>query len=129
MKAVKKGESFEALAKKFSISPDAAEGGDIGFVPKGVIGVFDTVFNYKTGQISPVLKSSYGFHFIKVIDKISATQMNFEQAKKKIYEVISSEKQQAAFTLWLETAIKNAKIEKNEWLINKISVRTEGTQE
>ena len=127
--SIKKGASFESLAKKYSVSPDAAEGGDIGYVAKGVVSAFDNAFNYKIGQLSPVIKSSYGFHIIKLIDKRAAVLLTFEQAKDRIVKIILSQKQQEAFSEWLQNQVKKSKIERSEPLINKISVRTEGTQE
>ena len=56
--------------------------------------------------------------------------LTFEQARQKIIPRILSQKTtRKPLTQWLENAIKSAKIERNDALINKIIVRTEGTQE
>lgn len=127
--SLKTGASFEELAKKYSISPDASNGGDIGFISKGVVPAFDTAFNLRPGQLSGVVKSSYGFHILKLVDKRSAMLLTFDQAKDRILPRLLSKKQQESFNLWLENAIRSAKIERNDVLLNKLTVRTEGTQE
>ena len=127
--ALKSGSSFEELAKKYSISPDSAHGGDIDFISKGIVPAFDSAFNLHPGQLSVIINSSYGFHILKLVDKRSAMLLNFEQSKGKIVQRITSRKQQEAFNRWLENAVKTAKIERNDTLLNRLSVHTEGTQE
>lgn len=68
---VRRGESFDAVAKSASDGPEASRGGDMGvrlakdwpdlFI-KGVAGVPD-------GQISNIVKSPNGFHILKVIGR------------------------------------------------------------
>jgi peptidyl-prolyl cis-trans isomerase SurA len=68
---LRKGESFEAVAKSSSDGPEASRGGDMGgrlvvdwpdlFV-KAVAGVGD-------GQISNIIKSGNGFHILKVLGR------------------------------------------------------------
>lgn len=67
-----KGEDFAELAKKHSESPEAAQGGDLGFVAKGSLSelVFEEkAFNLAQGQISEPFETRLGFHIINVLDK------------------------------------------------------------
>ena len=68
---LRKGESFEALAKASSEGPEASRGGDMGgrlvndwpeLFLKAVAGVAD-------GQISNVVQSGNGFHILKVLGR------------------------------------------------------------
>jgi peptidyl-prolyl cis-trans isomerase SurA len=68
---VRKGESFEEVAKASSDGPEASRGGDMGVRPlngwpdlflKGVAGVQD-------GRISNIIQSPNGFHILKVIGR------------------------------------------------------------
>lgn len=129
LQALKGGTPFETLAKKYSISPDSLQGGDIDYIAKGVVPAFDSAFNLKPGQISGVIVSSYGFHILKLVDKRSATLLNFEQAESKIALRLQSQMQQEAFQNWLANAVRGAKIERNDAFLNKLVVRTEGSQE
>lgn len=50
------------LAIKFSITPEGKQGGDLGWVEKGVMEGFDSAFSMKkVGQRSAVVKSPYGY--------------------------------------------------------------------
>lgn len=65
------GESFEKLAREtFLDSALANSGGDLGFVSISDLDPFlaDSVYNLRIGQISHPLKSSFGYHIMRVED-------------------------------------------------------------
>jgi len=69
---VLKGEKMTTLARLYSEDPGSAgEGGLIANVPRGVMDpAFEAVaFRLKTGEVSNVFESSYGFHFIQLIQR------------------------------------------------------------
>jgi peptidyl-prolyl cis-trans isomerase C len=126
---LKTGTAFSSLAQKFSTSPDSSQGGDIGFIAKGVMPAFDSVFNQPVGYVSGIVKSTYGFHIVKVLDKRPAGHLTFEQVKSRLMREAAEKRQQDIFNNWLESAVKSAKIERNDSLLEKVRVRTEGAQE
>jgi len=65
------GKKFSELARRYSLSPDAKVGGDLGFVSRGVMpSQFDDVlFRLGVGQVSDVISTDYGFHLFKVLEK------------------------------------------------------------
>ncbi len=88
-KKAKSGESFEALAKKYSRDPgSASKGGELGWLSKGMtLPEFEKVaFNLKKGGISDVTKTKFGFHVIKCLDKESGFEPTFENTKTKVRE-------------------------------------------
>jgi peptidyl-prolyl cis-trans isomerase SurA len=69
---VKKGEDFGTLATLYSQDPGSAPlGGDLGFQDRnGVVKEFAAMaFKLKTGDVSPVFESEFGFHFLQVIER------------------------------------------------------------
>ncbi|OIQ00614.1 MAG: hypothetical protein AUK35_01825 [Zetaproteobacteria bacterium CG2_30_46_52] len=61
------GENFERLVAMASDAPNATEGGDMGWVSPGAVsGGFMSIFNLNVGDYSDVIRSSAGFHVIKV---------------------------------------------------------------
>jgi peptidyl-prolyl cis-trans isomerase D len=69
--AIKKGQKFDELAKKYSEDPGSAvKGGDLGwFRPGTMLAPFnDACFNGKKGDM-PIVISQFGVHLIEVLDK------------------------------------------------------------
>jgi peptidyl-prolyl cis-trans isomerase D len=82
--AKKKGANFEDLAKKYSEDPGSkAKGGDLGWVLQGqTVPEFEkAAFSLNKGEISDLIKTQYGFHIIKVLDKETAHTKPFDEAK------------------------------------------------
>ena len=107
------GEPFELLAAKFSQGPAAAEGGDIGYIEKGMIHaeVEDAAFLLPLNQISGVIESSVGFHIIQVVDRRGAGVKAIENVREEIREKIDREKMEKKFGEWLEELRKKSHIE------------------
>jgi len=102
---IKKGADFAELAKKYSQDEGSAKkGGDLDYFPHGqMVKEFDDVaFKLKPGEMSdePV-KSQFGYHIIKVVDKKPATQKSLADVHGQIedqlkYEQAQSEAQKIA---------------------------------
>ena len=70
--SLKKGADFATLAKKYSDDPgSAAQGGDLGFVKRGVFyPEFEAVaFSLAPNQISGIVESPVGFHIIQLLER------------------------------------------------------------
>jgi len=70
---IKSGEeSFEAMALKYSMDPGSgARGGDLGFAKRGsYVPEFEAaVFSLGEGELSEIVETEYGFHFIKQLER------------------------------------------------------------
>ena len=96
---IKKGANFEELAKKNSQDEvSAAKGGDLDFFNKGaMVPEFDKVaFELQPGQMSDLVKSSFGYHIIKVTDKKPATTKTLDEVRAQIEDQLKYEQAQAA---------------------------------
>lgn len=95
---LKSGKSFDVVAKEFSIDPgSAANGGDLGEFPKGVmVPEFEkAAFELKNpGDVSEPVKTQFGWHIIKLGEHIPESVMPFEQVKAHIVEELKNQKTQ-----------------------------------
>ena len=95
LKQAKHGANFEDLAKKYS-EDDATKpkGGDLGWiVDQQTVPEFQqAAFSVPKGQISDLVKTQYGFHIIKVIDRESAHTRTFEEVKDSILQPVLDQK-------------------------------------
>jgi peptidyl-prolyl cis-trans isomerase D len=85
--ARRKGANFEELAKKYSEDPGSkTKGGDLGWLVHGqTVPEFDkAAFSTPKGEVSDLVKTQYGFHIIKVLDKESAHTKPFDEVKDSI---------------------------------------------
>jgi len=101
--AKKKGASFEELAKKYSEDPGSkTKGGDLGWVVQGqMVPEFEkATFSLNKGETSDLIKTQYGFHIIKVLDKETAHTKPFDEVKDSLRPqfLLNKVDQQAART-------------------------------
>lgn len=81
------GEDFAKLARENSDDPgSAALGGDLSWMGKGVMvpAFEEAAYALKPGEISPVTKTQFGFHVLKLVDKRPGEPLEFEQVKDQI---------------------------------------------
>jgi peptidyl-prolyl cis-trans isomerase D len=87
LKQAQKGAKFDELAKKYSEDPGTKDkGGDLGWITQGqTVAEFEkTAFGLEKGKISDLVKTQYGFHIIKVLEKETAHTKPFEEVKDSI---------------------------------------------
>lgn len=97
------GESFDAIAAQYSKGPAAAQGGDIGFVEKGVImpAVEKAAFSLSVGQLSDVIETDIGYHIIIVTDKRGAGLKPIAVVRDEIKTKIEDEKISRKYEEWI----------------------------
>jgi peptidyl-prolyl cis-trans isomerase D len=112
LKQLKGGAKLEDLAKKYSEDPGSAKlGGSLGWIGKGqTVPEFEkTAFSLPKGQISDLVKSSYGFHIIRVDDKQEAHTKTLDDVKAEIEPILKHQKGQQAAQKQAEALLKQAK--------------------
>src|SRR5439155_20152847 len=74
------------LAKRYSQDPTAARGGDIGFIPRGVMPPkFEEIaFASKPGDVSAVFETPKGFSVIKVLEKKPVSTRSYDEVKSAL---------------------------------------------
>ncbi len=108
---LKKGANFADLAKKNSEDPGSgAKGGDLGWITRGqTVPEFEkAAFSLKTGELSGLVKTQYGFHIIKVeaheqarlrpLDEVKV-ELTQELVRAQVFEKMQSLSDQIRVTL------------------------------
>src|SRR5579864_2731443 len=112
LKQLKSGAKLEDLAKKYSEDPGSAkEGGSLGWIGRGqTVPEFEkTAFSLPKGQMSDLVKSSYGFHIIRVDDKQDAHMKSLDEVKSEIEPALKRQKAQQIAQRQAETLLADAK--------------------
>ena len=96
---LKGGADFAELAKKYSEDTGSAvKGGDLDYFGKGqMVSEFDKVaFSLQPGQMSDLVKTQFGYHIIKLVDKRPASQKTFAEVRPQIEDQLKYEQAQTA---------------------------------
>ena len=92
------GADFAALAKKYSEDEsNNANGGDLDYFGRGrMVAEFEqAAFAMKTGEISDLVKTAFGFHIIKVVDNKPETTRPLAEVRAEIEDQLKWQKAQA----------------------------------
>ena len=95
LKQVRAGADFAALATKFSEDEGSkVNGGDLDYFSRGrMVPEFEAAaFALPPGQVSDVVKSQFGFHIIKVVDKKPAVTRTFDEVRPQIEEQLKAQR-------------------------------------
>lgn len=91
---IKEGKDFAALAKEYSQGPTAVRGGELGFFARGqMVPAFEKVaFALKVGKVSDIVKTSFGYHIIKLEERKPASVSPLGEVKSTIESNLKSQK-------------------------------------
>ena len=106
------GEKFEALARQYSEDSTASNGGDLGWInPGDTVPQFEKAMNeLKDNQISPPVRTQFGWHVIQVIERRSQ-DMSKEAARLKARQEIRAKKADEAYQDWIRELRDRAYVE------------------
>jgi len=109
----KKGEDFAELAKAHSQCPSSSKGGDLGYFGRGqMVPPFEeAAFNMKSGEVSDIVKTQFGYHLIKVADKKPESTIPFDEIKERLGQYLKQEKVQKEVREFVDKLRKEAKVE------------------
>lgn len=90
----RKGTNFEELAKQYSQDDTTkVKGGDLGWVLRGqTVPEFEqAAFALKKGEISGLVKTMFGFHIIKLLDREDARTRTLDEVKPSIVPILAAQ--------------------------------------
>ncbi|NOY23118.1 MAG: hypothetical protein GXO70_06380 [Acidobacteria bacterium] len=110
---LKNGADFSELAKKYSEGPSSPHGGDLGTFEKGaMVPEFDQALaTMKPGDISGIVKTRFGYHLVKLINRTDGNRKPFDQLTKKEKETLKGEFYRSILASTVENLKKQAAIE------------------
>ena len=97
---INSGESFEQLAKDLSQDPgSASQGGDLGFFGRGLMdkAFEDAAYLLQIGAVSPIVKSEFGYHIIKLEEIRGGETKSFADVKDDILKEVQQERAEQDF--------------------------------
>jgi len=107
---LKQGADFAKLAKKNSTDTlSAVKGGNLTIQKGKTVPEFDKeAFKLKTNEISPPIKTQYGWHIIQALGPVTAaSKQPLAQVKEQIRQNLLQSKKTSAFQKWLDGVKKD----------------------
>lgn len=94
LEKARKVKDFSSLAKQYSESATASDGGDLGWLQKGTVDelVENGLFSTKKGELSGIVKGRLGFYLFKIEDVREERERSFDEVKDQIYQALKKEK-------------------------------------
>lgn len=109
---VEAGEDFAKLAKEFSNDPGSRDkGGEYTFGRGQMVAPFEkAAFSLRPGQISGIVETSYGYHVIKLLEKIPAKKETLSEASPRIKEFLVAKELVSHLPPYYEQLKKEAEV-------------------
>lgn len=98
------GGDREALARAHSTTPEAENGGVVGWVSAGELeeSMEKVIFSLPASKISPVVKTAYGYHIFLVLSKSPGGMKTLPEAMGEIETKLYQQKQASYSEKWLK---------------------------
>jgi len=113
LKRARGGEDFAKLAKEYSEDPGSKDKGGEYTFPRGqMVPEFEAAaFSMNTNQISDIITTQYGYHIIKLYEKIPAKKAEFDKVAPKIKDMLKGRAIQEKVKDYIDSLKKEAGVE------------------
>ncbi len=103
---------FRALAKQYSIAPNAKDGGDLGLfdIQNFPDNIKTEIAKLKKGQFTDIITTPQGFQIFYIEDIVLKGGKTYEQARDEINKILYNAQAEKKFKTWLESLKQNAHI-------------------
>lgn len=110
---INEGLDFKQAAKKYSLDPTKDNGGSLGSFPKGVMvkEFQEGLDKLKIGEISKPIKTQFGYHIIKLDNKVDSSN-TYDDIKDKVKSTYEMVKRQEKYIDKIKDLTKKAEINK-----------------
>jgi len=113
LEKIKGGEDFGEMALLYSEDASSKNKGELGYFRKGeLLPAFEReALRLKVGEMSGIIRTEFGFHIIKLLDRKGADPLPFEEVKEKVKADYSEIEMEKALKQYLSTLKEKSVIE------------------
>jgi peptidyl-prolyl cis-trans isomerase C len=116
-------EDFETVAKEVSLDYEKKKRIDLGyFSPEDVVPeVARRVFSWKVGSITKPIRSEFGYHIFKIMDrKLANSVREFDEVKEDICKILIAEKKREIYQRYITNLKSKVTIKSNYNVLNEL---------
>jgi len=113
LERIKKGEDFGEMALLYSEDTSNKDHGDLGYFRRGeLLPVFEReALRLKVGEVSGIIRTGFGFHIIKLLDRKGVDPLPFEEVIERVKADYYDGEMAKALRQYLSTLKEKAVIE------------------
>ena len=113
LERIKKGEDFGEMALLYSEDASSKDRGDLGFFKRGeLLPAFEKeALRLQVGEVSGIVRTDFGFHLIKLLDRRGGNPSPFEEVKERVQADYYEAEMEKAFKQFLSTLKEKSVIE------------------
>ena len=113
LEKIKGGQDFGEIALLYSEDASNKDRGDLGNFRKGeLVPAFEReALRLKVGEVGGIIRTEYGFHIIKLLDRKGVDPLPFEEVKEKVQGDYYDSEMEKAFKQYIITLKQKAVIE------------------
>ena len=119
---IQRGEDFMNLAREYSITPEAQQGGSVGWINREHLdqALQEALSTLTPGQLGPVVKTPFGYHVVRLLDTRTADQEKFEDVYPEVMTVLTQNKRNHFYANWLKELRSQFQIRVNQELLKQV---------
>jgi len=105
------GKDFSELAKRYSISPDGKQGGELGYWREDYLPAeFEEARKLKVGETGVITHSPYGYHIVKLLGIRPARTISLKEAGPQIARKLQQVRRERKRVAWVDELKKGSNI-------------------
>lgn len=113
---IKNGEDMGELARKHSIAPEAAHGGEVGWLAEGQLDEImeKHLFSLSKGDLSDAVQTPYGYHLFQVLDVRPEGVKTLPEVIGDIEETLTRQHRERYLETWIENLRTQYEVRMND---------------
>lgn len=113
LEKIRKGENFGEMAILYSEDASSKDRGDLGYFKQGeLLPAFEReAIRLKVGEVSGIVRTQFGFHIIKLLDRKGGGPAPYEEVKEKVQADYYEKEMEKAFREFLSKLKEKSLIE------------------
>jgi parvulin-like peptidyl-prolyl isomerase len=113
LEKIRKGEDFGEMALLYSQDASSKDRGDLGYFKKGeLLPAFEKeAVRLQAGEVSGLVRTQFGFHIIKLLDRKGGGPAPFEEVREKVQADYYEKEMEKAFNEFLSKLKEKSVIE------------------
>ncbi len=113
LEKIKEGSDFGEMVLLYSQDTSSKDMGDLGYFKKGeLVPAFEReALRLKIGEVSGIVRTEFGFHIIKLLDRKGLEPLPFEEVKERIQADYFESEMEKAYKQYLSTLKEKSIIE------------------